>query len=91
MGDITAMYSIDRFIEKHGDQIRQECLAGLPTVVRALCPTIILGNDIDRLEIWAEFPGPEGVNEALALAPLELDAAIARDQADWGSDCQMGR
>jgi hypothetical protein len=76
MGDLAAMYSLLRFMENHGDQLREENLDDLPATLRARHPTIVLSNEVNRLLVWAEFSGPRDGVKRIRLEPYDLDQSI---------------
>jgi hypothetical protein len=85
MGSISAMGSLNRVIEAHGDELVAEVLASLPTAVRVLQPSISLENNTYALTVTASFAGPGGTTEYLVLDPYDID-----DLAERFPDCEVG-
>ncbi len=78
MGSVSAMASLNRVLERHGDELVAEVLASLPAAVRALQPSISLENNLYSLTVTAAFPGPDGATEYLVLDPYEIDELAER-------------
>jgi hypothetical protein len=85
MGSMSAMASLHRVLERHGDELVAEVLASLPSAVRALTPNIALENNLYALTVTASFPGPDGTTEYLVLDPYDID-----DLAERFPDCEVG-
>ena len=81
MGGISAMESIDRVIEKHGDEIREAFLSGLPKEAKEIITGMTLSNEVYHIETaWVTrnggtLPGPS------------LDIDMLAGQYD---DCDIG-
>jgi hypothetical protein len=84
MGSVSAMSSINRVIETHGQELIDEATATLPAAVRALAPVISLENNTYSINVVAAFDGPAG-REYLALDPYDID-----DLAERFPDCEVG-
>ena len=81
MGGIGAMESINRVIEKHGDEIREAFLSELPEEAKELITDMALSNEVYHIETaWVTknggtLPGPS------------LDIDMLAEQYD---DCDIG-
>lgn len=85
MGSVSAMSSINRVIEAHGDELIAETIAALPAAVRALAPIIGLENNLYAITVTATFTGAEGSAETMTLDPYDID-----DLAERFPDCEVG-
>jgi len=72
MGSISAMSSINRVIDAHGDELRDEVIAALPAAVRSIDPRVVLTN---TLPLPAEKRLPK--IEVLSVAKIIADALSA--------------
>jgi hypothetical protein len=66
------MDSIERVLAAHGKELHEETWENLPEAVKALEPKLELEGEIDEIERWLVFEGPEGEPQHLALAPLTI-------------------
>lgn len=80
MGDCSAMSSITRVIEKHGDEIEKEIRLKLPRCIQKKVD-INLENNIYAINISITFRN----GETLDLLPLDIDTL-----ADRFPDCEVG-
>ena len=55
MGGASAMSSLDRVIEAHGDEIRQNHLDGMPEEVRTLVKEVTLENGMYHIQVGYVF------------------------------------
>ena len=85
MGSVSAMSSINRVIEAHGDELVAEVRAALPAAVRALEPQIVLENNTYSIGVAAVFTNADGAAEYLSLDPYDID-----DLAERFPDCGVG-
>lgn len=64
MGSVSAMSSIERVIERHGDELSQQMLEQAPESVRSLLQSVELENNVHSINThWifldgAQLPGP---------------------------------
>ena len=81
MGSISAMSSIDRVLEAHGDEIRQERLNLVPDILKDRVTSISLTNSVYAIETeyvcadGSRLPGPS----------IDIDFL-----ADQYPNCQVG-
>lgn len=84
MGSISAMNSLNRVIEKHGDELAREVLAGLPrSLVEAFRLTtaqVSLENNLYTIEVAVQLP-----DESLSLKPYDID-----ELGERYPDCDVG-
>ena len=72
MGGISAMNSIERVLERHGDEIREEWAQKIPEDLAKVFSQVILSNDVYRIQVEWEFrsggtlPGPHMDIDTLA-------------------------
>ena len=57
MGDLSAMSSIERVLERHGDEIREEWAQDVPEALTGLFSQVILSNNIHEIQVEWEFRG----------------------------------
>ena len=57
MGDLSAMYSIERVLERHGDEIREEWAQEVPEALAEVFSQVILSNNIHEIQVEWEFRG----------------------------------
>ena len=57
MGDLSTMRSIERVIEQHGDEIREEWTREVPEALAGIFSQVILSNDVDAIQVEWEFRG----------------------------------
>jgi hypothetical protein len=79
------MDSIERVLAAHGKELHEEAWENLPEAVKALGPELKLEGEIDEIERWLVFTGPNGEAETLALAPLTIF-----DLEERFPDCEIG-
>ena len=84
MGSLSAMESLNRVIERHGDELVAETLAALPSAVRSLAPTLSLETNTYSINVLATFDGESG-RETMTLDPYDID-----DLAERFPDCEVG-
>lgn len=81
MGSISAMSSIERVLEQHGDEIRREWTQEVPAALIPPFRRVVLSNDIYGIQVEWEFedgitlPGPR----------IDIDSL-----ADRFPDCDVG-
>lgn len=85
MGSISAMSSIARVLDAHGQELRDEVLAALPATVRAIDPRVVLTNATYSIQVEVQFAGHDGDPETMELAPYDID-----DIAERFPDCEVG-
>lgn len=85
MGSLSAMSSIDRVLAAHGDELRNEVIAALPSTLRGLSPRVVLSNNTYSIQVEVQFSGYDGDPETLEKAPYEID-----DIAERFPDCEVG-
>jgi len=90
MGSVSRIASLERFLERHGEQLRSELLAELPPSLVALSPTIETVNEVDRVAVVVSWVTAAGSAESVALEGLSAEAAAEMDAADFDGDCDMG-
>ena len=72
MGGISAMSSIDRLLEKHGDELKEELMQQVPESIREHVKAVTLVNEIYHIEsgwVMADggvLPGPQTDIDELA-------------------------
>ena len=57
MGDLCAMSSIERVLERHGDEIREEWAQEVPEALAEVFSQVILSNNIHEIQVEWEFRG----------------------------------
>ena len=57
MGDLSAMSSIERVLEQHGDEIREEWAEDVPEALAGIFSRVILSNNIHEIQVEWEFKG----------------------------------
>ena len=57
MGSISAMNSIERVLERHGDEIREEWAQQVPEALAEVFSQVILSNEIYAIQVEWEFRG----------------------------------
>ena len=57
MGDLSAMSSIQRVLERHGDEIREEWAQEVPEALAEVFSQVILSNNIHEIQVEWEFRG----------------------------------
>ena len=57
MGDLSAMSSIERVLERHGDEIREEWAQEVPEALAEVFSQVILSNNIHEIQVEWEFRG----------------------------------
>ena len=57
MGGISAMNSIERVLERHGDEIREEWARQVPEALAEVFSQVILSNETYRIQVEWEFRG----------------------------------
>ena len=84
MGSSSAMASLNRVLERHGDELAREVLAELPkSLVEAFGLTIdqvSLENNLYTIEVSVRI-----ADEWLSLRPLDID-----ELAERYPDCEVG-
>ena len=85
MGSMSAMSSIDRVLAAHGDELRDEVIAALPTALRELSPRVVLSNNTYSIQVDVQFGGYDGDPETLEIAPYYID-----DIPERFPDCEVG-
>ena len=64
MGSISAMNSIERVLERHGDEIREEWAQQIPEALAEVFSQVVLSNEVYGIQVEWEFrsggtlPGP---------------------------------
>ena len=81
MGDLSAMSSIERVLERHGDEIREEWTREVPEALAGIFSQVILSNDIDAIQVEWEFRG----GATLAGPCMDIDILAERFP-----DCDIG-
>ncbi len=69
MGSMSAMSSIDRVLERHGDQIREELLQDLSQQTKGLVVDIQLGNNVHEITVSAILSN----GTSLELSSMNID------------------
>lgn len=69
MGSISAMNSIDRVIEAHGDEIRAEFAASVPDIIREQFSHVALENGLYHVSVTWVFKG----GDMLAGPDVDID------------------
>jgi hypothetical protein len=85
VGSGAAASSIERVLDAHGKELYEETWESLPEVVKALKPRLELEGEIEEIERWLVFAGPDGEEEFLALAPITIFQLEERFP-----DCEIG-
>jgi hypothetical protein len=81
MGSSSAMSSIHRVIEKHGDEIRQDLITELVEQTDGLVTDVHLENNIYEITVTAVLSN----GKTLELRPMDIDT-LAQDYPD----CEVG-
>ena len=81
MGDLSAMSSIQRVLERHGDEIREEWAQEVPEALTEVFSQVILSNNINEIQVEWEFRGG-----GTLLGPcMDIDILAERFP-----DCEVG-
>ena len=81
MGDLSAMSSIERVLERHGDEIREEWAQEVPEALAEVFSQVILSNNIHEIQVEWEFRG----GGTLPGPCIDIDLL-----ADQYPDCEVG-
>jgi len=81
MGSGSAMSSIDRVIERHGDEIRQNLITELAEQTDGLVTDVHLENNLYEITVTAVLSN----GKTLELRPMDIDN-LAEDYPD----CKVG-
>jgi hypothetical protein len=82
MGSVSAMDSIARVIERHGNELITEVWTDLPPEIKAIEGVkVVLGNNIYEIEVYLEFPSSSVMN----LQSYDIDTLDERYP-----DCEIG-
>ena len=81
MGSLSAMSSIERVLERHGDEIREEWAQEVPEALAEVFSQVILSNNIHEIQVEWEFRGGG------TLPGPSIDIDILADQYP---DCEVG-
>ena len=81
MGDLSAMSSIERVLEHHGDEIREEWAQEVPEAQAEVFSQVILSNEVRRIQVEWEFRG----GGTLPGPCIDIDIL-----ADQYPDCEVG-
>ena len=81
MGSISAMNSMSRVLEKHGDEIEREWLNSAPKNVREKLTGVGLTNEVYSIAVWWRF----GDGEMLPGPRIGID-----ELAEQYHDCKIG-
>ena len=81
MGDLSAMSSIERVLERHGDEIREEWAQEVPEALAEVFSQVILSNNIHEIQVEWEFRG----GGTLPGPCIDIDIL-----ADQYPDCEVG-
>ena len=86
MSDLSAMNSIERVLERHGDEIREEWAQGVPESLveifsQVILSQVILSNEIHGIQVEWEFRG----GGTLAGPCMDIDILAERYP-----DCEVG-
>ncbi len=81
MGSMSAMSSIDRVLERHGDQIREELLQDLSQQTKGMVVDIQLGNNVHEITVSAILSN----GTSLELSSMNIDFL-----AEEYRDCEIG-
>ena len=81
MGSISAMNSIDRVLEKHGEEIRKTYEEQVPPILKDVFSRVDLANTTYHIEVTWVFKGG---------ATLEGPAIDIDTLADDYPDCEVG-
>ena len=74
MDNLSAMSSIARVLEQHGDEIREEWTRDVPEALAWIFSRVILRNDGDAIQLEWEFKG----GETLAGPCIDIDILAER-------------
>ena len=74
MGDLSAMSSIERVLEQHGEEIREEWTREVPGALAGIFSRVILRNDGDAIQVEWEFKN----GETLAGPCMDIDILAER-------------
>lgn len=81
MGSSSAMSSIDRVLETHGEEIERELLQKLSRETKRLVTDVQLENNVYEITVTAVLTN----GTYLALRPIDIDT-LAQDYPD----CKVG-
>jgi len=81
MGSVAAMNSIDRVLDKHSDELRQQYEEHVPAQLRDIFERVGLENICYGIRVHWIFKGD---------ATLEGPEISIDTLADWYSDCEIG-
>ena len=81
MGDLSAMSSIERVLERHGDEIREEWAQEVPEALAEVFSHVILSNNIHKIQVEWKFKG----GGTLPGPSIDIDLL-----ADQYPDCEVG-
>ena len=81
MGGVSAMNSMSRVLEKHGDEIEKGWLNSAPKNVREKLTGVGLTNEVYSIAVWWQF----GDGETLPGPRMGID-----ELADQYDDCEIG-
>ena len=81
MGDLSAMSSIERVLERHGDEIREEWAQEVPEALAEVFSQVILSNGVRCIQLEWEFRG----GGTLPGPCIDIDIL-----ADQYPDCEVG-
>lgn len=90
MGSVSRMASLERFIQAHGESLRQEIRRELPETLKAFDPQVGLVNETDRIAIVVSWTTSVGGSESVALEGMPAEVAAEIDASEFGGDCEMG-
>ena len=57
MGSISAMNSINRVIEAHGNEIQEQYASDVPDAVRDQFECVVIENNVDSIGVSYQFKG----------------------------------
>ena len=83
MSDIYTMRSIERVIEKHGDEIRKEWTREVPEALAWIFSQVLLFNDVDAIQVEWEFRG----GATLPGPSMDIDILLAERFPDCEEGC----
>ena len=81
MGDLSAMSSIARVLETHGDQIREEWAQQVPQSIRGTFTEVMLDNEVHGIRVSWKFQ-----DGSLGGPVIDID-----ELAEEYPDCEVGR
>ena len=81
MGSISAMESLNRVLEKHGEEIQQEYAALVPDIVKPIFAHVGLENAVYTIKVTWEFTD----GSTLEGPSLDID-----DLGQEYPDCEVG-